>query len=132
MSRRKVTYLAGPINGCTDDEATNWREVVKARLGEENCLDPMRRDYRGREELCTDAIVNGDKNDILASDIFLANCWQVSVGTSMEILYAFEHMTGVILSVMKPGVPVSPWYRYHANHIFTSLDDALNWIEDYV
>jgi|SRR5690242_12308610 len=129
MSRPKVVYLAGPINGCTNTEATNWREVVKYELGAENCLDPMRRDYRGREDDCLSEIVNGDKNDIRASDIFLANCWQVSVGTSMEIMYAFEHVLIPIIAVVKPDARVSPWIKFHADHVVTSLDQALELVK---
>lgn len=118
-----ITYLAGPINGCTDDEAKNWREVVKAALGDKNCLDPMRRDYRGIEDKSVNEIVNGDLADIDASDAMLANCWQVSWGTAMEIRYAATHDIPVI-AVLPPGSRVSPWLSYHATVTF-SLDDAL-------
>lgn len=53
----KSVYLCDPINGCTDDEATTWREKAKGLLQSKDpsamnnymCVDPMRRDYRGRE-----------------------------------------------------------------------------------
>jgi nucleoside 2-deoxyribosyltransferase len=117
-------YLAGPINGCTDDEAKNWREVVKERLGENLCLDPMRRDYRGREDRHIVEIVALDKGDIRASDAVLANCWQVSWGTGMEIHYA-RSIGKPVIAVVPPGVQVSPWLRYHAT-LCTSLDNALS------
>lgn len=115
-------YLAGPINGCSDDEANNWRDVAKAALGEENCIDPMRRDYRGREDESVNEIVHGDYADIRDSDVMLANCWQVSWGTAMEIHFAFEEGKRV-LAILPPGTRVSPWLRYHATIVF-SLDDA--------
>jgi nucleoside 2-deoxyribosyltransferase len=118
-----MIYLAGPINGCTDNEAVSWREIVKRRLGEKNCLDPMRRDYRGAEDDNVSAIVHGDLEDIRACGIMLANCWQVSWGTAMEIFFA--HSLGKrVLTVLPEGTRVSPWLRYHAE-IFRSLDDAL-------
>jgi hypothetical protein len=40
-------YLCGPINGCTDSECIDWRAAAKKRLSD--TIDPMRRDYRGRE-----------------------------------------------------------------------------------
>lgn len=43
-------YLCGPINGCTDDQCKNWREAAKQVLSD--TVDPMRRDYRGREDDC--------------------------------------------------------------------------------
>lgn len=119
-----TVYLAGPINGCTDDEANNWRDVARAALGAENCLDPMRRDYRGREDESVTEIVEGDKADIEASDIVIANCWQASPGTSMEILLAWEQHKPAY-AVLPPGSRVSPWYRYHATIMF-SLDDVFD------
>lgn len=117
-----TVYLCGPINGCTDDEASNWRDQVKQVLGEDRCLDPMRRDYRGREAECVNEIVELDKEDIFASDIVLANCWQVSVGTSMEIYLAWEEGIPVI-AIVPPDAKVSPWLTYHAQ-VVTSLDSA--------
>lgn len=122
------TYLAGPIFGCTDDEAANWRDVAKARLGADNCIDPMDRDYRGREDECVDEIVDGDKYDIARSNFVLANCWTPSWGTSMEVHYAYTIKRPVI-AVVQPGSKVSPWLRYHAAAVFESLDDALALIE---
>jgi hypothetical protein len=56
-----LVYLAGAINGCTDDECKDWRELVKSIIGVEKTLDPMRRDYRGVELDCINEIVEGDK-----------------------------------------------------------------------
>ena len=117
-------YLCGPINGCTDDEAVTWRELVKQRIGEDSCIDPMRRDYRGREDECVDEIVELDKVDIECSDVVLANCWQVSWGTAMEILYAYEFTKARVIAVVPEGTRVSPWLRYHAT-VVHSLDEAL-------
>lgn len=116
-------YLCGPINGCTDDEAVNWRQVVKDALGVERCLDPMVRDYRGREDESVAEIVENDKADIDGSSAVIANCWQVSAGTAMEILYAWERGVPVV-AVVPPGARISPWYRYHAT-IVHSLADAM-------
>ena len=119
-------YLAGPIFGCTDDEAHTWREVVKEHLGEANCIDPMRRDYRGIEDANVNAIVNDDYDDIDASSVVLANCWKPGWGTPMEIHYAYTCSKHVI-AICPPG-PVSPWLTYHAG-IVHSLEEALAWLE---
>jgi nucleoside 2-deoxyribosyltransferase len=122
MSQR--VYLCGPIAGCTDDEATNWRELVKAALGEEACIDPMRRDYRGREDANVSEIVLGDEADIRDCDVVLANCWHVSWGTAMEIFYAAS-IDKPVIAVVAPGTRVSPWLSYHAR-VVPSLDAALD------
>ena len=40
-------YLAGPMAGCSDSEANDWRDYVTEKLQNDfNILSPMRRDYR--------------------------------------------------------------------------------------
>jgi nucleoside 2-deoxyribosyltransferase len=127
--KKRLIYLAGPINGCTDEECKDWREYVKTQLGEENTLDPMRRDYRGIEKNNFEAIVEGDKADIDESTVMLVNYDKPSVGTSMEILYAWERGKKVIIVVdPAPGVRISPWLIYHSHKIFLSFADALDYL----
>ena len=120
-----LVYLAGPINGCTDDESTTWREIVKDALGEDNCLDPMRRDYRGIEDESVNEIVQGDIEDITLSDVVLANCWQASFGTAMETWHASQSLGKPVVSVTPPGAPVSPWLRYISFAVVDNLDDGI-------
>lgn len=117
-------YLAGAINGCTDSECKDWREYVKSLIGEENTLDPMRRDYRGREMNCVDEIVEGDKTDIDNCTHMLVYYDKPSVGTSMEILYAWERKIPVFLITNKE-TRLSPWLVYHSK-VFYSFEEALN------
>ena len=77
-------YLCGPINGCTDEVAKDWRSMVKAVLPI-LALDPMDRDYRGRElERVAKEIVENDKADIDQCGGLLVGYVKPSVGTSME------------------------------------------------
>lgn len=114
-------YLCGPINGCTDDECKNWREAAKAILPD--TVDPMARDYRGREDECVKEIVELDKQDILECDALLVNYDKPSVGTSMEILFAWENNKRIII-VTAPGTRISPWMRYHSETIVHSFKEA--------
>lgn len=123
-----LVYLAGPINGCTDEECKDWREYVKAQLGEERTLDPMRRDYRGMETESVREIVEGDKLDIDQSTHILVNYVKPSVGTSMEVLYAYERKKPVIV-VAALGTKFSPWLVYHSKKICSSFEDALDFIK---
>lgn len=119
-----LVYLCGPIDGCTDDEATEWRNRVKSVLGEDHCLDPMRRDFRGVEDDHVNEIVESDKRDIYASDVVLANCWKASWGTPMEVYLAWY--AGIpVIAVVPEGSKVSPWLQYHAQ-VVTSLDSAFD------
>lgn len=120
-------YLAGPINGCTDADCKDWREYVKTILPD--TLDPMRRDYRGREDDCSKEIVEGDKADINCSSILLVNFPSASAGTCMEIIYAWERGRTVVV-VIPPGiVNISPWIKYHSHYITNSFDDAIQYIK---
>lgn len=120
-----IVYLCGPINGCTDGEAKDWREAAKKDHPEHRYIDPMRNDYRGREnEEGIDAlIVEGDKDDIIASEVLLVNYDKPSVGTSMEVLFAAESGR-VVVVVVKPGTVVSPWLKYHSDAIVPSFAEA--------
>lgn len=114
-------YLGGPINGCTDEEASGWREAVKPLLEAKghDWLDPMSRDYRGREMEPGIAaeIVNGDKDDIKACDVLLMNCPKPSYGTAMEILYGWDRHKRVIVVLPDDGRDPSPWIVYHSDQI---------------
>ena len=130
-------YLAGPINGCDDATAKDWREYTKQKLhplGIET-IDPMRRDYRGVEMEKFVEIVEGDKKDIDESDVVLANASVPSAGTSMEILYAWESAAYVskdllIISIFStPGKNPSPWVVYHSDKVVRSLDEAIQAIQ---
>ena len=120
------TYLCGPILGCSDAECKDWRAEAKKRLGD--TLDPMRRDYRGVELENDTAIVEADKLDIMACDAFLVNFDKPSVGTSMEILFGWEQHKFVVV-VAKPGVPISPWLKYHSDHIVNNFEQAFTILE---
>jgi nucleoside 2-deoxyribosyltransferase len=123
-----TVYLCGPINGCTDAECKDWRAYAAARL--RKTLDPMARDYRGRElePGIAAEIVENDKRDIESADVLLVNYVKPSVGTSMEILYAWERGKKIIL-VCEPDAVLSPWLIYHSNAVVHSMREACNLIE---
>jgi nucleoside 2-deoxyribosyltransferase len=123
-----TVYLCGPINGCTDAECKDWRAYAKAQLPK--TLDPMARDYRGRElePGIAREIVENDKLDIDQSDVILVNYVKPSVGTSMEILYAWERGKKIVI-VSEAEAVLSPWLIYHSLKIVHSMLDACVYIE---
>lgn len=124
--RKMTVYLCGPINGCGDSECNDWRTEAKNHFL--STLDPMRRDYRGREDDCVSEIVTLDKVDVSCSDVILAMCPRPSVGTSMEIFFAWT--LGKPVYVVAPtGAPVSPWLRYHSTRVCKSLNEAIEAIK---
>jgi nucleoside 2-deoxyribosyltransferase len=122
-----LIYLCGPINGLTDDEAKSWRDQCKKVFSiQHSCrtIDPMRRDYRGKESDSVNEIVQLDKRDVRRSDAILAYCPAPSVGTSMEILYAWQ-LDKPVIAIVPDGSPVSPWLAYHSTKIVKTLDEGI-------
>lgn len=117
---RMTVYLCGGINGLSDAACRDWREQAKAVLP--HTLDPLRRDYRGREDEAVSAIVAGDLADIGDCDALLVNATRPSWGTAMEIVYAYK--IGKRIVAFTGGGSVSPWLRYHCEVVRT-LDEAL-------
>lgn len=119
-------YLAGPINGCSDEQANEWRARATTFLGGMgiDVVDPMTRDYRGQEAANVTAIVNGDLVDIASADALLVNAERPSWGTAMEVAIARRQMRKTVFAFVGAGCRVSPWLAYHARVVET-LDDAI-------
>jgi hypothetical protein len=126
-----LVYLAGPINGCTDGQCNDWRTLAKHEL-KCDTLDPMRRDYRGRElePGIAAEIVRGDEQDIAASSIVLANCPKPSWGTAMELRMAKSELAKVVVIVVPDGAVISPWLVHHSDYVCRDLRDAITWINE--
>lgn len=126
-----TTYLCGPINGCTDHEANDWRSLARANLNGPT-IDPMRRDYRGREldEGITEAIVEGDIEDIKNCDVVLVSYSKPSVGTAMEVRLAKAELGKYVVIVSAADHPLSPWLLYHADAVFANYLDACKAINE--
>lgn len=126
-------YLAGPINGRTDAECNDWRAEAKRLLAPLETLDPMARDYRGRENLPGIAreIVEGDKFDIRLSAALLVYFRSPSVGTSMEVMYAWQiEQRPFVVIVNVSGKAPSPWLAYHATMVVENLSDACTFLRN--
>lgn len=119
-------YLAGPMHGRTDEDVHGWRNRVKACLSSIHFFsDPSDRDHRGLEHLPAVAasVVEEDKREIGRSDLLLVRMDKPGVGTSMEVLYAWQLGIPVWLVLTEPTC--SPWLSQHANRIFDRLEDAI-------
>lgn len=121
-------YLCGPINGCTDAECKDWRGAARDFFGD-YCIDPMKRDYRGREAESYREIVDLDKRDVRMADVLLVNYVKPSVGTAMEVFYAWTLGKPVVLWC-SPDAVISPWLRYHSTAIVHTLADAVTKIRE--
>ncbi|MBI4029124.1 MAG: deoxyribose-phosphate aldolase [Candidatus Blackburnbacteria bacterium] len=129
---KPITYLSGVIYGAPQDEVAQWRkDMIKKLEGKVFCLDPMRKPYEtmpdkykeyGRE------IVEQDKLDIDISDFLVVKWDRPSVGTSMEILYAWQQKKPVYVWTNKTRA--SPWLGYHSTKFFENETDLLNYVQE--
>lgn len=118
-------YLAGAINGQSDAQCKPWREAaaqILADLGHEG-VDPMRRDYRGKELDNVTPLVLADLEDIRSCDAVLVRCGVPSWGTAMEIHFAHSRRK-VIAGFALPPTP-SPWLLFHLDEKAVTLDEAI-------
>ncbi len=98
---KKTVFLCGPMKGIKRKNGLNWRNKATELLSS-NFI--VKHAYRGREEketfLDSRSAVARDKYDVLKSDILIVNDTfeDVSmIGTSMEVLLAFENHIPIIL-----------------------------------
>ena len=129
--KKRVVYLAGPIQDCSDDQCIDWRDEIVAKLPDFECRNPMVRDARGMEmtQETIKWVVEGDKQDIRESDIVIVNYMFPSSGTSMEILQAYNQFTPVLVICDKPINEISPWIQYHSTRIFQNIDEVVEYLK---
>lgn len=131
--RKPVVYLCGPMDGCTKEESTAWRNEAVLMLNHKwEILNPMVRDLFHEDtyvrEVHEPIIVEGDLQDVEKSDAVLAYCWKPSFGTPMEIKHAY-HMGKHIVVVLPPEMGMAhPFLTYHSNVLFNKLDHAYEYL----
>jgi hypothetical protein len=126
-----TVYLIGPINGCTDAEANDWRSLMKSLLPGYTILDPMRRDYRGREMEpgIAGEIVGGDLDDCEACDVAVAFRPKPSDGSAMEQFYCHRDLGKPVVAIVPAGVTPSPWTVHFSTVRVATEREAADWIK---
>lgn len=138
-------YLAGPISGLSYESCTDWRQQFAQLLMFEKdvrCLSPMRgKEYLAREERvqhcypekvlsCERGIMTRDFFDAQRSDLVVAHllgATAVSVGTVMEIAWAYQARTPVIAIMEPSGNPHDhPMVREAIGFRVETLRDAVH------
>lgn len=130
---KRQIFLSGAMRGVKRSEALRWREDATKKLLENFCVfNP----YQGREEKETIpdprlAIIR-DKNQVLKSDVLLVNDSFENVpiiGTSMEILLAFQNNIPVI--VFGSANIGNYFLDYHVHTRVDTLEEALSLINTF-
>jgi len=123
--------LEGAINKCSDSVCNDWRDKVIQELEDIATFhNPMDFDCRGREFELEQALVDYDTAGIASCDIVLVLAERPSWGTAMglQMAWAMHKHTVVIHSSGNP----SPWLRNRADVIMITLDEAIEYIRDYI
>ncbi len=137
-------YLAGPISGCVFNECVDWRDYFKTLIPKSiQCLSPMRgKDFLKAKGTITDSyendgpmatqkgIMTRDFFDCTRSDLVIANLLEtkiISVGTCMEVAWAFMNKTPLIAIIEEEGnLHDHPMIREAIGFRVTTLEDAAN------
>lgn len=150
----KHIYLAGPIAGCTEGEANDWREHVSDRLRVLGYvgISPLRCEPLIGERYGTGnddprfgtarAISSKNLADVQSCDLTFAYMPKPeegrppSVGTIIEIAWANAFRKPVVLVTTDPYILAHPVVNACASWILESLDDGLDVVDglfhDYV
>lgn len=144
----KTVYLAGPIAGLTFDAAADWRNQAIRELHDAGIkgLSPLRakeylRDagvlsghgleyaHRGPMSLPR-GVMTRDHYDATRCDVLLVNllgATTVSIGTCMEIAWAFAIRTPIVCAIEDEGNPHAHMMIVEAiGFRVSALDDAIH------
>lgn len=139
----KTVYLAGPIAGCTEGEAKDWRQYIDGKFAAgiygvsplrcEPCyaerydMDTQKHDHRFGSQR---AVAGKNEFDVRNCDIVLAylpaelNERRPSYGTVIEIAWARMLGKQVILVTDDEALRKHPLVDHCANWVLDSLEDA--------
>jgi nucleoside 2-deoxyribosyltransferase len=139
-------YLAGPMEDCSREHMTSWRESAGIDLAYAgiNVLDPTRRvsfhdqlsenlqDVTKTMNVCK-RIFKQDLHDIAQSRVVLADVRRDSgrgTGTAMELMFA--HMKNkIIILWANEGDLVHPFLESMATEKHYTLEDAVEAVKEY-
>jgi len=139
-----LIYLAGPIAGLDYKEGSEWRQYVINNINEEiHCLSPL----RNKAYLNNQGNLNGtfddwplstqrgiyarDRFDCHRADALLVNLLgakTVSIGTCMEIAWAAQNNTPIVLIMEDENLHDHPMLKEACPFIVDDVDDGIELI----
>jgi len=140
----RTVYLAGNMDGRTDEECVAERNEAKKMLSQNNInvIDPLRgKEYLTGKTITRDVKPNGmnigeiiarDKYDLGRSDLLLILTGDnPSDGTWLEYGYAKYLLDIPVVLIAPSRVGKNGWSNHEAAYIAKSLEDAVEWIAGY-
>jgi nucleoside 2-deoxyribosyltransferase len=138
-------YLAGPITGLSWEDATKWRNEVKAALAPMGvvCFSPLRaKTYLSHLDKLDDhysqsvsplstprGIMTRDRWDATRCDVLFANflgVTRVSIGTVMEIAWADNERIPIVIVMEPDNVHQHSMVKEAAGYIVPTLDEGID------
>ena len=143
--KKPSIYLSGAISGQNWEESTVWRDYVKEAFSEFDCFSPLRgKSYLKKLHTIEGspyylgglASVLSSEQGIMTRDswdthrcdgifVNLLNTTRVSIGTAMEIAWAWKDGSPIILVMEKDNLHDHPMIRAATPFIVDSLDAGI-------
>lgn len=125
---KKFIYLAGAITGTDPDYHLGWRNrAAEILLSKYIVLNPLHQaQYDGTNG---EVIIRNDLGMIAECDVVLVNGEKPSWGTAMEVFYAYQlHKPIYVVSNAMENMAMSPWLVHCSDILFTTMDQAINYL----
>lgn len=133
---KQFVYLSGPMGGCSYTEMTDWRKYAEERLNNEQiqCLLPTRSITEKVWPTETDKWVNRrDYFDCTRAQCLLVNFKDmktVSIGTVMEIAWAYQKQIPVIAICNEKGPQTHPMLKDSITQEVSTLDAGIAFVKE--
>ena len=125
MKTNPSVYLAGYV------KETEYRQYSKDKYGKEiDFFDPIS-EFEDNFLLPIEEsfdIVTKEKYQIEQSNILVAYIKRKTIGTTMEIMHAFNNGIPVFVIVEDEAFKSDLWLAYHTTRFFNSIDDCMQYI----
>lgn len=128
---KPTVYLSGPMGGCSFEEMTEWRAYVAERLNSDTlkCTLPTRSFTKQAAPKETDKWINRrDYYDCVQAKCVLVNfkgMKHISIGTVMEIAWAFQKQIHIICVCDPEGPQSHPMLADSITHVVYTLDEGI-------
>jgi nucleoside 2-deoxyribosyltransferase len=125
MNRKKI-YLSGPILGCNKKEAREWRlNTIFELKNQYDFINPATKLYKKEADHFEEVVEFAEKG-VEECDIILAYIPFYSMGTSIEICWAYEKNKKIL--VVLENDEVSAFLKKYSDKIFKNLEEAYQYL----
>ena len=136
---KQHVYLAGPMEGLTFEEMTEWRYAATRllNLAEIDTLDPTRRvSYHNqtKNDYTAGRVVKHDLQDIAYSSVVLADLRDSTPGRKWGTVCELAHAhtkNKIIIVITNKDQFKHPFIEFYATEIYHDLTDAIEAVTTY-